>query len=262
MADTPYDPPNTLVHDVAGALPGGNPLPEGRSVPAGNGWRWITSAWAFMSPQLGMFIGVSLLLIVIHMAMQFVPIVGSLAAALFQPVLLGGFLLGCEAVRRGGPLEFRHLFAGFDRHAGKLMGVGALSLAFGVVVLLVLAVALGSEVAWMLVSDAPPVLEPSITLAVKMLLLVLVIFCLSVVFAMACFFAPALIVVRDYDLGQAVKASFAASVKNILPFLVWTLAFVVLAILASIPLLLGWILLLPVVFVATYMAYRDVFHDA
>jgi hypothetical protein len=40
------------------------------------------------------------------------------------------------------------------------------------------------------------------------------------------------------------------------------LAILILAILASIPVFLGWLLLGPVAMVSLYMAYRDVFHDA
>ena len=102
-------------------------------MPAGNGWRWIADAWAFTGEQRWTFIGVFLLLVLIQIVANFVPIIGPIAVSVVFPVLVGGFLLGCDAVRRGERLEVGHLFAGFQRHAGKLMTLGAISLAFGIV---------------------------------------------------------------------------------------------------------------------------------
>lgn len=261
MADNPYAPPKARVQDVPDSLPDGDFLPEGRSVPAGNGWRWIADGWAFMGAQRGTFIGVSLLLLVVQIVAQFVPLVGPLAIALVYPVLVGGFMLGCEAVRRGEPLEVGHLFAGFQRHAGKLIALGALSLAFGVLVVIVMFVVLGSAFAPMLLGGAQPTPEEATALLVPLLLFVLVVLALSIPVSMAYLFAPALIALHDYGVGQALKASFVVCLKNILSFLVWGIAIFVLAIPASIPLFLGWILLLPVLMVSLYMAYRDVFHE-
>ena len=58
-------------------------------------------------------------------------------------MLIGGFVLGCEAVRRGEPIEVGHLFAGFQRHTGKLVGLGALSLAFGIVAAIIMVLIVG-----------------------------------------------------------------------------------------------------------------------
>jgi hypothetical protein len=82
MADNPYAPPKTRVEDVPETLPDGDFLPEGRGVPAGNGWRWIADAWAFMGAQRWTFIGVCLLLLLIQIVAQFIPLIGPLAVAL------------------------------------------------------------------------------------------------------------------------------------------------------------------------------------
>ena len=65
MAENPYAAPRTRVEDAPTTLPDGDFIPEGRGVPAGNGWRWITDAWAFMAEQRWTFIGVFVLLIVL-----------------------------------------------------------------------------------------------------------------------------------------------------------------------------------------------------
>jgi uncharacterized membrane protein len=94
-----------------------------------------------------------------------------------------------------------------------------------------------------------------------MLLAVLVILALSLPVSMAMLFAPPLIVLTDSDVLPALKRSFGACLKNVVPFLVWSLAILVLGFVATIPLLLGWLLLAPVMMVSLYLSYRDIFHE-
>jgi uncharacterized membrane protein len=261
MAENPYAPPKTRVEDVPTALPDGDFLPEGRGVPAGNGWQWIPDAWAFMAGQRGTFIGVFILMLVINIVAQFIPIIGPLAVTLFSPVLIGGFVLGCDAVRRGDALEVGHLFAGFQRHTGKLVALGAISLAFGVVAAVVMLMIVGASFLPLLVGGAEPSPEEVMNMMLPMLLAVLVIMAISLPLTMAMLFATPLIVLKDFDVGAALKVSFYACLKNVLPFLVWSVAIMVLGLLAAIPLFLGWLLLGPVMMVSLYTSYRDIFHE-
>jgi hypothetical protein len=260
MAENPYAPPRSHVEDAPVALADGDFIPEGRGVPAGNGWRWIPDAWNFMAGQRWTFIGVLVLLIVIQIVAQLVPIIGPLAVSLLSPVLIGGFILGCEAVRRGEQFEVGHLFAGFQRHSGKLIGLGALSLAFGILAALIMVAIVGVSMLPLLAGGEPNP-EEVVGMLVPMLLAVLVIMALSLPLTMAMLFATPLIVLRDADLVSALKTSFFACLKNLLPFLVWSIAMIVLGFLATLPFLLGWLVLGPVMMVSLYMAYRDIFHD-
>ena len=76
---------------------------------------------------------------------------------------------------------------------------------------------------------------------------------------MAVWFAPALVVFHDMKALEAMKLSFFASLRNAPAFVVFALLYVVLVVLASIPAMLGWLVLLPVTFGAMYASYRDVF---
>ena len=55
------------------------------------------------------------------------------------------------------------------------------------------------------------------------------------------------------------KGSFMGCLKNILPFLVYGVIMFVLAIVASIPLALGWLVLGPMTVASVYAAYRDIY---
>jgi uncharacterized membrane protein len=57
------------------------------------------------------------------------------------------------------------------------------------------------------------------------------------------------------------KASFAGCLRNVVPFLVYGVVGVLLAIVASIPFGLGWFVLLPVTIASLYASYCDIFED-
>jgi len=261
MAENPYAAPKAHVADVAERLPDGDFLPEGRGVPAGQGWRWIADAWAFTGEQRWTFVGVFLLIVLLQIVMQFVPIIGPIAASVVFPALMGGFLLGCDAVRRGETLEVGHLFAGFQRHGGKLLTIGAISLAFGILMLIVMFLIVGTSFAPFFLGGEQPSPEQVMDMILPMLLGVCVVLALSLPLTMAMLFAPALVVFTESDVVPALKTSFFVCLKNIMPFLIWSIAIFVLSILAAIPLFLGWLLLGPVMMVSLYLAYRDIFHD-
>lgn len=261
MAENPYAPPKTRVEDAPTSLPDGDFLPEGRGVPAGNGWKWITDAWAFMAGQRWTFVGVFVLLMVINIVSQFIPIIGPLAVTLFSPVLIGGFVLGCDAVRRGEPFEVGHLFAGFQRHMGKLVGLGAISLAFYIVAGIIMVMIVGAAFLPMMTGGAEPSPEEVMGMMLPMLLAVLIVVALSLPLTMAMLFATPLIVLEDFDIGTALKTSFSACLKNILSFLVWSIGALVLGFLVVLTLGLGMLIVGPVMMVSIYISYRDIFHE-
>ena len=69
----------------------------------------------------------------------------------------------------------------------------------------------------------------------------------------ALWFAPALVVFRHVAPVDAVMASLRAVLKNVLPFLLYGLIQLVLAVAASIPFGLGWLVLLPVMLLSGIM---------
>jgi hypothetical protein len=264
MAENPYAPPKSYVADTEPRLPEGDFIPEGRGVAAGNGWRWITDAWNFMAGQRVMFTVVVVLYWLMAIAVQFVPIIGPIVVTLLGPVIVGGFMLGCDAVRRGDRLEVGHLFAAFQRHVGKLVAIGAISFGLGILVVIVIVAIVGVSFLSLFVGGGEPSPEQLAGMGLTILLAVLVALAVSIPVYMLLWFAVPLIALADFEIGPALKTSFSACLKNILPFLVWGVMVLLLAIPAtilSILLFLGWILLGPVIMVSIYTGYRDIFHD-
>ena len=82
---------------------------------------------------------------------------------------------------------------------------------------------------------------------------------LSIPLLMALWFSPALVLFNGMPPWQALRASFDACLQNALPFLLYGLIISVLAFFATLPMLLGYLVLIPLVAGSVYAAYRDIF---
>ncbi len=231
----------------------GDFLPDGRRVPAGNGYQWLARGWEMFRSAPGPWICIAVAFMGSMMLVGLIPIV-NVAANLLIPVFIGGIGIGCRAIEEGEGIRFEHLFAGFSRPLGGLLLVGLLYLLallalialFGIVVAVGAVGAIGSAGAGGAIS---------LMVIASGLLMVLV----FVPLAMAVWLAPPLVVFHEMSAFQAVRASFVVSLRNFTPFLVYGLLVLLASVVASLPLLLGWLVLLPVLHASLYACYRDLF---
>jgi uncharacterized membrane protein len=238
-----------------------------RSVDVGRGASWWSEGWRLFTPAVGTWILIVLIGFGLQLVLAIVPFLGSIASQLLFPILVGGLMLGCRAIDRGEPLTINHLFAGFGPKATSLLIVGLIYLAatiaiiFFVIVLLFLLFGAGLLAhLWgggNSMSSAEAVGGIMLIFAVGALLFLLLLLPL----VMAVWFAPALIVLKGAEPWDAMKISFSGSIKNILPFLIYSLIWMVLAVVATIPFLLGWLVLGPVAIASVYASYCDIFES-
>jgi hypothetical protein len=231
----------------------------GRAVGAGQGWTWIADGFGLFKKAPGIWIALVVILFVILVVLAFIPLLGAVATFLAVPVFIGGLLLGCRALQGGGELEVGHLFAGFKEHTGNLIVLGALAIGGWIIVMLpvVAIVGVGALLA-ALRGDAAGIAA----LGGSFMLAWLVALALSIPIYMALWFAPALVVLRGMAPIEAIKESFLGCLKNILPFLVYSIVLMVLGIVAAIPLGLGWLVLGPTLIASVYVSYRDIYGGA
>ncbi|HLB15334.1 MAG TPA: BPSS1780 family membrane protein [Burkholderiales bacterium] len=260
MATDPYTAPRSRVADVPVAGAEGSFTSEGRAVPAGHGWKWITDGWGLFRRQPGTWILLLIVFVLISVLIALIPILGSIASNVLWPVFAGGIMLGCRELDQGGELAVGHLFAGFRDHLGKLVVIGILYLVALIVVVLVAFAITGAGIGFgALMGTDRGGAEMNVT---AILLGVLLALALIIPVAMAVWFAPTLVVLNDLGVGDAVKASFRACLRNIIPFLVYGAIGIGLAIVASIPFGLGWLALGPTLAASVYAAYRDIFYTS
>ena len=238
-----------------------------RAVEAGRGTSWWSEAWRLFVAAVGPWILIVVIWVVIQICLSLIPFVGHLATQVLTPVFVGGLMLGCRAADRGEALGVNHLFAGFSSHAGPLLVVGLIYTALEVLVILIvgaiLFVSFGAAVLEQLFQLQDPL---SAGAALGKMLYVLMIaallfLALTLPLIMAVWFAPALVVLRGAEPWTAMKLSFSGCLKNVVPFLLYGLVGIPLAVVASMPLMLGWFVLGPVAIASVYTSYCDIFED-
>jgi uncharacterized membrane protein len=257
MSSNPYAAPKASVADAP--VPQGEYVPGGKGVPASRGWNWLADSWALFKAAPGLWIGIIIVLVVILIALAMVPFLGPVAQNLLMPVFMAGIALGCRAIDDGSGLQFNHLFEGFKTHFGTLVAVGALYLAGFVAILAVVMMITGASVfALFMAGGGQPELQAS-GAALGIVLAMLIVVALTLPLMMAIWFAPALVVFHGLGAVEAMKQSFTGCLRNLMPFLVYGIVGFVFAIVASLPLGLGWLVLGPMIAASVYTSYRDIY---
>lgn len=248
----PYRAPQALVSDSIEQT--GNLAAEPNTVDAARSLAWLTQGWQLFRQAPLVWLALCVIGLISFMVLAWIPVVGQLTTTLLSVLFAGGAMLGCRALDRDEDLTVAHLFAGFQSHLAPLLTVGALYLA-GVFVLIVtvLLVSGGTALGLMRGSVDAGTAMGSIVLALMVSALVVV------PLGMALWFAPTLVTLHDMPPVEAMKTSFRGCLRNWLAFLVFGVIGLVLAVLASIPFMLGWLVLIPVLAGSVYAGYKDIF---
>mgnify|MGYP000861093134 CR=1 FL=1 len=234
-----------------------------RKVDPGACFDWLHQGWAMFIADPGIWLGCTVLVLVIYFGMTIVPLVGQIAANLLAPVLAAGLVHLARRQAQGQAIDINELFAGFRGNTGNLVVLGALYTVGLVLTVVVVGLIVGGGMAGGLfgVAGGRP---GGIGLGLGMMFgsLLLGGLLLSVLLAplmMAMWFAPALVFFNAMAPVDAMKASFAACLANWLVFLVYGVILCVLGFFAALPIGLGFLVLVPVLSGALYASYRDIF---
>jgi uncharacterized membrane protein len=233
---------------------------EVRKVNAGNGWNWISGGFAIFKQSPVIWIALFFIYVLIGMALSIIPVAGPIVFNVLAPVFMAGFMMGCRALEMGEEIEINHLFAGFKQNTSQLITVGGIYLAALIVIVGVV----------FLASGAAPLSNPMMaedlmsgkhaTAAGEgMFLPLLIVVAAMVPLFMAYWFAPTLVLFHDMKALDAMKLSFVACLRNIIPFFVYSLISMVLMVLAAIPLGLGLLVMIPTMTASLYVSYKDIF---
>lgn len=260
-----FPPPPSALPPAASPPPGRAAPVNGRSVEAGRGAAWWSEGWRLFMAAPATWIGVLVVYVVVVVAVSLVPLLGQIASGLLAPVLAAGVMVGCRELDRELPLRVAHLFACFDGRLPSLLIASAIYLGGWIALWLLAGVfifgAAGAGLAFSLLAGDPAALASSALagLGVGALVATLLVLLLSIPLMMAFWFAPALIALRGDEPVAAMLASFSGSLANVLPLLVYSLIGLALAIVASIPFGLGWLVLGPMLGGSVYASWRDIF---
>ena len=233
-----------------------------KSLPISSGWTWLAEGFSLFTKSPLIWIIMCVIGFVINLIGQFVPIIGPLAMSLLYAVFFAGFLYGCAALDNDESLEVGHLFAGFSRRTSPLIGLGAAYLIVGILFAIIFIALLFFTMGGVAIFENLAELEnmsPEEIFTPGLLILILIILALTIPLLMMFWFAPALVALGEESVIDSLKLSFIGCLKNIPPFLVYGLVWTLLAVIASLPIFLGWFVLGPVTLASFYTAYRSIY---
>ncbi|MGA9666411.1 MAG: BPSS1780 family membrane protein [Gallionella sp.] len=233
---------------------------EPQHLKAGQGWEWIKQGYALFMKSPILWVVLLSICVIAAVGISSVPVIGEPLVSLLMPVVLAGLMTGCRSLEQGEELELAHLFSGFKQHTSHLVALGGISLVSQYLIFGAMIVVGGATLVHLLMSGQqdidPNVMMQALTGAGFAMLLGIVLFSLLM---MAMQYAPMLVFFNGVTPLQGMKLSLRAFLHNIGPMLVYGLTFLFLGILASLPMMLGWLVLLPLVFTSLYASYRDIF---
>ncbi len=234
--------------------------PSFRQVSSGNGVDWWSSAWKllFNRGATAIWIVMWVIAFVILVVLHWIPFIGSFAGQIAWFVFMGGWMLASRKTDESTPPALGDLFAGTGAPLGSLMVAAVLVLVAELVIVGVMFVGGASAAVGALFGGLgrPGVMAG---LGATSALLILIGLVLLIPVFMAAWLAPALIVFRQQPPVEALKTSLRACWANLGALTIYGLLWIGFAIIATIPLGLGWLILAPLSILSTYVAYRDLF---
>ena len=233
---------------------------EARQVPVRNGGLWIVQGFRLFRKAPAVWLALIFIYLLIGMALSLFKLIGPIVLNLLAPVFVAGFMLGCRALDQDEELEINHLFAGFRLQAAPLVTVGGLYLA-GIIVVVGIMFAGGDSSVLQALFSGETLDEERATevLGQGTALGPLLGMALLIPLIMAYWFAPVLVAFHGLSAIEAMKQSFSACLRNVLPFFVYSLISMGLLLLAAIPFGLGLLIMIPTMTASLYASYKDIF---
>lgn len=230
-----------------------------RKLPAKQGLQWVNEGFRLyrqnpllLSAAFGLLFGVVAVT-------NLIPVIGRVISELISPLMVAGFMAAYRVLDRKEALQWPHFLAGIQGPWLPLMVIGAVQM-LGMLLVAqimqrmdfdpqaVMSAAQKNDAAAMqnAINQAMPALFTGALLLTPLI--------------MATWFAPALVLFGNARPGQALLISLRAVAKNWLPILVNGLALgLVLFIAALIPMLLGFLVAMPIFFGSVYAGYQGIF---
>jgi len=254
----PYAPPTAEVGFDPG-VESANFIPGGRTVSAGSSLAWISGAWNLFKQKAGLWVGFALAYGATILVSAFIPFIGNLVMMFLPILLVAGVVYSCDLLEREDSFAFSDFFIGLKRQTGPLLIVCMIAFGFMIVLMIVAFLFFGTAMVGMIAGAKSSSTAGTSVGVAAMVIGGIVVLAGSFVYGMGIWFAPALVIMHNVEPVRAIKMSFSACLKNILPGIVFFLVMTVLWVLAVIPVGLGMLIVGPMFFISYYTSYRDIF---
>lgn len=246
----PYQAPEATLYEANQGE--GELLDEPVSLPAGSGVDWLKHAWAIFMARPLLWVGFAICYLVGFLVLSLIPIINFFVGFLGTFILAGVAYVAYQ-IDMDEPVGFGDFFMGFRHNVSQQ--VLLIIINFAAVILLIIAFALLATVFGAGINMTTGDFQGGMSLVMVLIGLVALFFYVPLIMCM--WLAPILILFHDVPAFSAMKMSFRACLKNILPFFVFGILLIPATIIAMIPLGLGLLILTPVMMIAGYSAYKQ-----
>lgn len=219
-----------------------------RTVDAGRAVEWLIGGFRMVFKAPGFWIVAGLIIMVATWILGMFPLIGSALSTAAAIVGAGALTLAARALEQGGdPAAAAQKAA----QSSPLWILGALSAALTfVMAMTMLVLGLSSAGAYMFTSGGfGPMLAISALITIAM----------AVVITMAFWLAPALVALQGVNPVEAIRLSVLASLKNLVPFIVFFILSMIACMATVITLGLALIVVIPALIAASYIAHNEIF---
>lgn len=227
----------------------------------------VGNGWSYISPNYGMYIGMTVVFGIIVFIVSLIPYIGGIVNQFLAQILLCGFFMAILTNSRDQSPDFSMLFEGFSKIGAccllvfiQMVPVLLLSLAmYGILFgtgILNTEFATGSADS----IDFSPFANSAvwIPLAILYVLILLMTFVIKILF----YFALPLIADRDLGAIEAISLSIKAASKNLGGLILLFILEILIMLGGFLALCIGLLFVIPIVFAAEIAAYRAVFPDS
>jgi uncharacterized membrane protein len=238
---------------------------EIRKLSAVRGWIWVTHGIMLIMRSPLLSIVTATIAAVAVLLTLMIPTIGPLLAILLMPVLIAGYTRICRALEEDEKVELPLLFSGFRKHTPRLIALGGFLL-MGLLLASIITITIGGEKLATLMdsfkaaNDPDMLVEAMWSAGSSVTVSLAVGFTLTFTLMMAFQYAPMLVFFSDITPFSAMRASLKGSIRNFIPYTVYSIIMQLIALaLSFIPLNLGLVILLPLGFSSLYVGYRNIF---
>lgn len=231
-----------------------------RKVAASQGFQWVAAGFRLYRKTPLLLSAAFAMLFGVVMALGLIPVVGASLSELASPLMVAGFLAAYRALDDGSELELPQFLAGVRGPAIPLMAVGAVQL-LGTLLIGKIMLGMGFDPQAVMTAAQsqkdPAEMQAILNQAMPAVLTGLLLFTPLI---MATWFAPALILFGGARPATALGVSLRAVARNWPAMLVNGIALGLLLFLAAlVPMLLGLLVAMPVLFGSLYASYQAIF---
>lgn len=238
---------------------------EIKKMSAARGWIWIKQGYQLIMRNPLMSISLAMICFFILFVAINIPKIGPLLFFLLMPVVICSYMRVCRALEEGEKVELKYVLEGFRVRSARLIALGGIAIMGLLITSIAMFLIGGAELETLAESikatnDLQVMFEAMSLAGPGVAFSLLVGLTLVLVLAIALQYSPMLVFFRGLSPLDALRASLTGTIRNIIPYTVYSLIMQVFAlVLSEIPFGIGIIVFLPLSLTSLYVSYRNIF---